>query len=196
MASPISPRLTSPSTCVFILALPSQVALHTSRDLTYLSSYHPMVDAQRLLNPELHSSPILTPSFPKETCNPSFILTTCFLNPSMGLLALGNFLTSSWAWPPHSQLWQREELLVEHQKDHTYPIWKPEGGNRAKETFHSSYFLPCGWEQWGLESVLQKAWEHPRADENLWGTVTPALCHLLLWCLYLSLISPSIHQAP
>ena len=152
-----NPRLMGPSTCFFFLAYPVQLALQTNRDLIYPLK---LADAQWFFNLSPTEVPYPYSPVPREMCIPSFILTMCFLNPGVGVLTLDVFLTSLWAWPPHSQPWPRERRFW-HTTRRTTPIRKQEGGNKAKETPPQLHLLFCGQEGRGPGSVLRKAGKDP-----------------------------------
>ena len=97
-------------------------------------------------------------------------------------------LTSLWAWPPHSQPWPREWFW--HTTRRTTPIRSRREGTRQRKLSHSSISCPVDEED-EVQGVFCKRPGRILADENLWGTVDPTLCHLFLRCLCLSLVSPS-----
>lgn len=109
-----------------------------------------LAHAQWLFNPSPTEVPYPYSLIAREMCIPSFILTMCFLNPGVGVLALDVCfdtimgLTSFW-----------------HTTRRTTPIRKQGGGSKAKEALPQLHLLSCGWEGQGPGSVLQKAWKDP-----------------------------------
>ena len=96
---------------------------------------------------------------PREMCIPSFILTMCFLNPGVGVLALEVCFDIIMGLTSSLTTLAKREVLAYHQEDHTYQ--KQEGGNKAKETLPQLHLLSCGWGGRGAGSVLWKAWKNP-----------------------------------
>lgn len=138
MASPTNSRLMGPSTCFFLLAFPSRLALEPA---TIGFILFPSIDTQWLLDSEPHSGPLSVSQIPKENVCPWLYCDNTLSEPWLGLP--GIFLTSPWAWPPLSQPLPREKRCWQDTKRTTHTE-KKEEGNRAKETLHSFHLLPHG----------------------------------------------------
>lgn len=80
-----------------------------------------LAHAQWLFNPRPTEVPYPYSLIAREICIPSFILTMCFLNPGVGVLALDVcFDTIMGLTSSLTNLAKREEVLAHHQEDHTY----------------------------------------------------------------------------